>query len=378
MTELTYLPARLVAPLAEEHFARCAAEGDSPLDLRAPSPDAETIEAIVSTAFWASLRREEGVSPKISIALLRPDETESAMIFGHPLRATPATLAKLAPAVLRPGIHLGVWRDEAGLYIWGATRSIPVDCFVLEVVEPGLLVVKRRRRPEGGKFANFVVLQGDEVKVVDEGGGALADGPLLLAGLLELDTARGPDDARNGLVNLAISMRDHGHGGSLLVVPHRSERWRESMAFPILYPVDPPFTELATLVERGQGEDGILEWRESLRRAVDTIAGVTAVDGATVISDRFELIAFGAKITRREAGRPVERVILSEPIAHARASIVEPSHLGGTRHLSAAQFVQDQPDSLALVASQDGRFTVFAWSAPDEMVRAQRLESLLL
>ena len=35
--------------------------------------------------------------------------------------------------------------------------------------------------------------------------------------------------------------------------------------------------------------------------------------------------------------------------------------LGGTRHLSAAQFGHDQRDSIALVASQDGRFTVFAW-----------------
>jgi len=42
--------------------------------------------------------------------------------------------------------------------------------------------------------------------------------------------------------------------------------------------------------------------------------------------------------------------------------LAEPAQFGGTRHLSAAQFVHDQRDAIALVASQDGRFTVFAWS----------------
>jgi hypothetical protein len=58
--------------------------------------------------------------------------------------------------------------------------------------------------------------------------------------------------------------------------------------------------------------------------------------------------------------------------------VVEPGQLGGTRHLSAAQFAQDQPDAVALVASQDGRFTLFAWSPREGMVAARRLEALLL
>jgi len=58
--------------------------------------------------------------------------------------------------------------------------------------------------------------------------------------------------------------------------------------------------------------------------------------------------------------------------------VVAPAEIGGTRHLSAAQFVQDQHDALALVASQDGRFTVFAWSPCEEMVHGHRVEALLL
>src|SRR6266849_6500150 len=73
-----------------------------------------------------------------------------------------------------------------------------------------------------------------------------------------------------------------------------------------------------------------------------------------------------------------DRDRLTEPIDGSLAEIVNPAHLGGTRHLSAAQFGQDQRDAFALVASQDRRFTVFAWSPREEMVHAHRVETLLL
>ena len=55
-----------------------------------------------------------------------------------------------------------------------------------------------------------------------------------------------------------------------------------------------------------------------------------------------------------------------------------PTQLGGTRHLSAAQFVHDQRDAMALVASQDGRFTIFKWSDCEQLVHAHRVDALLL
>ena len=103
-----------------------------------------------------------------------------------------------------------------------------------------------------------------------------------------------------------------------------------------------------------------------------------AVDGAVVLNDRCDLLAFGAKISRREGSPLVEQMVLTEPIEGAEAAIMHPSRLGGTRHLSAAQFVSDQRDAVALVASQDGRFTLFAWSSCDEIVRAHRVDALLL
>ena len=115
-----------------------------------------------------------------------------------------------------------------------------------------------------------------------------------------------------------------------------------------------------------------------MRRTVDTIGGLTAVDGATVINDRYEVLAFGAKIRRHEGSPPVDKWVITEPVVGNVGVVVQPTEHGGTRHLSAAQFVYDQRDTLALVASQDGRFTVFAWSPCEEMVHAHRVESLLM
>ena len=126
------------------------------------------------------------------------------------------------------------------------------------------------------------------------------------------------------------------------------------------------------VVERGEAAS------TALARVVDLVAGLTAVDGATVVTDRYDLLAFGVKIGRPD-GRPrVERVVLTEPIEGAEKVVVAPLALGGTRHNSAAQFAQDQADAVALVASQDGRFTLFAWSPQEGMVHAHRVETLLL
>lgn len=173
-------------------------------------------------------------------------------------------------------------------------------------------------------------------------------------------------------------MRAQGHGGNLLVVPAGTERWRESIVQPILYSVSPQFSALADLLQQKVDYDDRREWEMYLRRAVDMISGLTAVDGATVINDRYEVLAFGAKILRPEGRPPVEKWVITEPIVGNVPVVVQSTEHGGTRHLSAAQFVQDQRDSLSLVASQDGRFTVFAWSPCEQMVHAHRVESLLM
>jgi len=377
MTTPGYPAARAVAARIQSHFSRHLKESQEPQKI-APHPDEGVIESIVDAAFWASLRREEGIPPTISLAYLPPSLAGHPITFERPVHLVPEALTKLAPAVARPGIHLGVWHHEGVLCIWGATLTLPAFCFVIEVIEPGLLVIKHRREQELTKFVNVAVLEGDQVKVLDHQAAHLSDSPALVASLLGFDSPGISGDATNVLIQLAVSMREHKRGGSLLVVPNDKEHWRESIVGVTPYAVAPSYAKLAALIQLDDPQKEQPRWQDALRRVVDVVAGLTAVDGAMVLNRRFELLAFGAKIGRREAFPRIENVIETEPVEGNIARTVTPSQLGGTRHLSAAQFAQDQPDALALVASQDGRFTIFAWSAVEQMVHAYRVEALLL
>jgi hypothetical protein len=375
----SYRTARIAAATLHSHFtthlSNARQQGQQSL---ASEPDPQAIEALIDIAFWASLRREEGHSPRISLAYLEPQQANRPLLFEKPLELTPSTLTKLGPAVERPGIHLGVWTDHDRPYIWGATRAVPSFCFILETVEPGLLVIKHRRVGGFGKFANVAVLRGEQIKLVDERGGDVPDCPSLIVSLLGLNSPSSTDDPSNLLIQLSASMRQHGRGGSLLVVPNNSQAWRNSIVQPIQYSIRPAFSGLADLIHQDDKVKSESRWQEALGRAIDGIAGLTAVDGATVISDSYEVLAFGVKIGRPEGRAPVQQIMATEPVIDNKAVVIHPAQNGGTRHLSAAQFIHDQQDALALVASQDGRFTIFAWSACEQMVHAHRIDALLL
>lgn len=262
--------------------------------------------------------------------------------------------------------------------VWGTTRVLPKLCLVLEVAAPGLLVVKQNRGEEQTKYSNIAVLEGEQIKIVDEDASSLPDCPSLLTSLLGFDAPGSWGDSVNLLVQMAVSMRAHGRGGLLLVVPGGTDGWRDSIVSPIPYALAPPFSELSELMRQSMQDRVDHHWQDALRRAVDAVAGLTAVDGATIVTDTYDLLAFGAKIARRRGSPLVEQVTVTEPIEGGEPSVVHPTELGGTRHLSAAQFVHDQRHAVALVASQDGRFTIFAWSPCEEMVHAHRVETLLL
>ena len=373
--ESAYKAAKIVAPIVENHFTQILAAATSGGEANW-QPDSQVIEAIIDTAFWASLRREEGISPRISLALLPPEQAGNSLLFEHKIILSADTLTKLAPGVERPGIHIGVWYEDDLLYIWGTTHNIPDYCLVVDVSEPGLLVVKHRRIVGFGKFVNIAVLKGDQIKVIDQKSAYLPDCPAVLSSLLGFRSSG--QNSVNVHIQLAVSMRAHKQGGLLLIVPSGSDSWRESILHPMKYSVSPVFNGLADLIKQNDIEKNSNPWQNALSHEISSIAGLTAVDGATVITDEHELLAFGAKIIRPLSNEIVKKILTTESVAGSKAVIVNPSANGGTRHMSAAQFVHDQRDSLALVASQDGHFTVFAWSPCESMVHAHRIDVLLL
>ena len=72
MTEPAYPAARAAAARIHDHLERHATAHSDP---RKPPavPDSKAIEAMIEAAFWASLRREEGYMPRISLAFVSPE-----------------------------------------------------------------------------------------------------------------------------------------------------------------------------------------------------------------------------------------------------------------------------------------------------------------
>src|SRR5262249_14777521 len=126
----------------------------------------------------------------------------------------------------------------------------------------------------------------------------------------------GRNEEDNLLVQIAIGMRAHGRGGTLLVVPKNSEEWLNSVVQPVTYSLFPFSSDNISSV--------------TLESAVEALAGLTAVDGATVISDELEPLAFGAKILSRDGVHRVEQILLTEPIERVRDITIDPAQLGGT------------------------------------------------
>ena len=179
MNQPAYAVARTVAPTVAEHLrlyraALPPSPADRPLELL---PTAKQIEALVDTAFWASVRREEGYVPKISLAFLGPLPDVWPLTFATPLPLEPSALTRLAAAVEQPGNHLGVRRPpRRTLRVTPLPLGRPVRAtsrygerritFRRSVsswrsLSRACWCCKHRPRHESRKFVNLAVLEGD-------------------------------------------------------------------------------------------------------------------------------------------------------------------------------------------------------------------------
>ena len=109
--------------------------------------------------------------------------------------------------------------------------------------------------------------------------------------------------------------------------------------------------------------------------AARNIAFLSSVDGATVLTSKFEVIGFGEKIKMPKSGGRSRKVkelfpLESDVIPH---EVSVNQAFRGTRHASAANFAFDNPGSRVFVVSQDGGITGFEKVDLDEDHPSARL-----
>src|SRR5260370_6455915 len=170
-------------------------------------------------------------------------------------------------------------------------------------------------------------------------------------------------------------MLAHGHGGTILII----DEGRKPSSVD-LHPSYTHHSESCDILKdaaeadekansgdasRGEMSDARFAiWREEQHRrheeAIDFVARLTAVDGATIITDSLRLLGFAATIRTGDATDNVT-IATGDPLDPGQFKPASLSDFPGNRHRSAILFCARQPTGLALaiVASQDGDVSLF-------------------
>jgi hypothetical protein len=334
---------------------------------------------LLEESFWASLRTEEGRRHNFELEYGPQGEDEpyhkDPIVLSKPLPFDSRTLAKLAPSLHSTQI-IGVWprASTAGkgeLAIWGFAKKLFGSSLSLKTIEPGKIVLSIggfQKAGMDGQRADFV--SENALRLLRDGFRKARRNDLAQdAELVEMSRS-------SDLEIIARSMRSHGSGGTLLVVRDYDESLIERMSYAI--------RSDETLKEYLAARDSMLrEGRfgggpEVFRDFLESIGQLTAVDGATMVTYDLCLLGFGIKVKAKNTN--AFRIRHSGPFDHSELRIECSRKTDwGTRHQSAAQFIFDKPDALAIVASHDGKLSVFMW---DEVNRAvsvtEEAEFLLL
>jgi hypothetical protein len=354
-------------------------------------PTKEQLASIIDTVFWTSFSKDEGNAVTASIILTEADDSFDTFRFDEPLQFNIKNLVKLAVALENPRAEIGVIPDEAGkLFIWGfksrPDNSIIADLWV-QILGPGHTLITY-----GGK--NLAALMKSKAVFIDQTKLMESVIPKLSSPGDEPEALQLSLIRYNSLLATAREMREHGRGGTLLIVPD-SEDWKQFIRTPVPYTgganflesdydvskktsLLPPITDLFSSFfknKEAHQREKLYRMRKQVEQQCRHIARLTAVDGALVMTfDRY-VFCFGAKISFSAAQEGLDSIEVISPIEGNISSTIRLSDLGGTRHQSAAQYAFAYPESVAVVVSQDGDVTFFSVdSTSQQLVAVQQSE----
>jgi hypothetical protein len=354
------------------------------------------------------------------------------LLFKDILPFTERELRKLSPSVDFYSSLIGVWLDEkSGLAIWGIVHSGPrwtqslygggklfqplPESLVISVTNPGRITVSKGSADiatlNSGRIVSPSVAVSDS-KWVRSAFDSLADEELALHRqarklATKLWASIDPEFFRTMrkqvLMRIIGRVRAHRHGGTLIIIP--DERIDEFLTpnpyakFKYRFVSEEPRRRFRTLILKIANElaesygshenpERIVGWTEYLTSKNQTlsrldeslfewahlVADMAQVDGAVTISQRLELIGFGAQISGKlERVDEVAEALDAEgiEIRKDRADSV------GTRHHSAYSLCNELHDVLTVVVSQDGTAQLVKWNVNMVTIWEQLLPSLI-
>ena len=354
------------------------------------SLDTAQLQAIFETVYSASLKREEGRHHHFSVVLTPAlsnfaDEIENChwhgclenvTAFENPIPI--ADLPKIAPAFEGTNQSLRIWIDAEGqVEIWGFARNF-LDYYGLRIqpLSLGELLIDIRTQDFPSirllmTFAETCIVQRETPlhALLPKGDTAAQTG----SDAWHKDRHR-KRKVFGFVVDIVNKMSLHAHGGTLLFVPpeHAETVMQKSIKTPIALKPDGNYSVIKNKLDleereflnsmKSENKNQSLPW--NFEKEADLLGQFTAVDGATVLTTNFNVIAVGAKIKESVQVEPAQLKIWLRPAYQdAEATEKNLSDTGGTRHQSAAHFVYDnrEQNAFAIVASQDGKISIIYW-----------------
>jgi hypothetical protein len=368
------------------------------------------LEEALSAAFQASLTTEEGRPTRFRLLLTGPAQLPDAgvpnegvlrLTFDRTRPLNGDELRRLAPSVPFETALIAAHAEQDKLRIWGVAHSGPAWLAptwggrsvvpnwtydpIIHVTAPGQLAVRCAGQLIGALERGLLV---DAALDVFDSNWL----PILFARerqLIQQEHAAlqtrvaSPTSVEHSLIGKVAQqmlrraiqlVRGAHHGGLILIVdtsngmvtkPLRGLRLKYSLAqdepahryrtllFQILEAV------AATTTKASVGWSDFASNQsarfEELEQAVfeqsRVLANLTAIDGALVLDKRFSVLGFGAEVS---AELPTPERVWRALDTEGQSLQGEDLENVGTRHRAAYRFVNDHPDGLAVVVSQDG------------------------
>jgi hypothetical protein len=367
----------------------------------------DRLETILDAAYHASFLRDEERNVTCRILVLPASELPGdggppasllPLVFDTPRGFDEHELRRLSPAANMPRALVGVDDSGDALTTWGLVQSGPrwlqasqggrakeppmPACLVVRVARPGHLVVacgsQLVAELRGGRLTDFTldVFQSRWLPALFADARESAADEHRMSSTVAVSTSVARDLARyvaqQMIKRVVATMRATHHGGTLVIGSPDciAENYLRTK-----YPLqDAPgrrrfralvMSILATMAQRaiatGEAPDAhlyridtdphVAELDEGLFEMSHLIAALADVDGAVVLTRRFEILGFGAEIA--SGLPPVEKVRRALDL-EGDTFATEVVDAVGTRHRSAYRFCAAVPHALAIVVSQDG------------------------
>lgn len=328
---------------------------------------------LINTVFWASLATEEGHLATVALTVLSDEDASwQSIAFADTFPLSPFLLAKLSPSVQLESCYLTVILPDRGRPRLSGILEGATSTPVIRAISPGTILVS----VAGEILAHLSPVEQPSIPQV----------PNWVFQVARFVSASFTPDFEMAwcLRFLAAAMR-HGCGGTILIVPQRGTGWTNSLKDGYVVATDNlRIVERKKAWERASKDttepespvylDPTSSEATTFRRAAALIGRLTAIDGATILNHKYQVLGFGRKILPKAV--PPTVIQVADLLLEAGGEALPFEKIGGTRHQSAACFANEHADSVALVTSQDGRMTLFR-KTDGELRALRRCEALL-